>query len=140
MLRLSMIFHKWLTFKHKSVVISIAHKTALLDKECSKEDIYKIAICDFDWKIVGRRLLGEQKVNDIDKEGSSEQDKRDKMLLKWKETMSCGATYQALMDVLRDMHYNETAARVQELEHKGINDIVIDCITFTYAKYYRKFK
>ena len=42
------------------------------------------------------------------------------MLLKWKETKSCGATYQALMKVLREIGNNATADRVQELEQQGI--------------------
>ena len=49
--------------------------------ECSEEDIYTIAGYDFDWVRVGRRLLSDQKVRDIDREGSSEGDKRETMLL-----------------------------------------------------------
>ncbi|KAL5517252.1 hypothetical protein EMCRGX_G002758 [Ephydatia muelleri] len=88
----------------------------LLDMECSEEDIYTIAGYDLDWKVVGRRLIGEQKVMDIDREGSSENDKRDKMLLDWKKTKTRNATYQALVNVLRTIGNNATADRVEELE------------------------
>ena len=84
--------------------------------ECSEEDIYTIAGYDFDWKRVGRRLLSDQKVIDIDREGSSEEEKRDKMLIEWKRTKSRDATYQALVKVLRTIQNNATADRVEELE------------------------
>eukprot|EP00731_Ephydatia_muelleri_P002421 Em0001g2421a len=88
----------------------------LLNMECSEEDIYTIAGYDLDWKVVGRRLIGEQKVMDIDREGSSENDKRDKMLLEWRKTKTRDATYQALVNVLRTIGNNATADRVEELK------------------------
>ena len=84
----------------------------------SEADIYTITGYDFDWKIVGRRLVGDQKVRDIDCEGTSERDKRDKMLLDWIKTKSCDATYQALVMVLRAIENNATANLVEELERK----------------------
>ena len=84
--------------------------------ECSEEDIYTIAGYDLDWKVVGRRLIGEQKVTDIDREGSSENDKKDKMLLEWRKTKTRDATYQALVNVLRTIGNNATADRVEELK------------------------
>ena len=86
--------------------------------ECSEEDIYIIAGYDLDWRVVGRRLIDEQKVADIDREGSSEKDKRDRMLLEWRKKMSHGATFQALVKVLRDLGDNATADRVEELMKK----------------------
>ena len=92
--------------------------TALLNMECSEEDIYTITGYDLDWRLVGRRLLNDQKVRDIDCEGSSEKVKRDIMLLEWKKTKSHDATYQALVKVLRAIGNNATADRVEELERK----------------------
>ncbi|KAL5516818.1 hypothetical protein EMCRGX_G002238 [Ephydatia muelleri] len=86
-----------------------------LNTECSEKDIYTIAEYDFDWKVVGRRLIGEQKVNDIEREGSNEKDKRDKMLLEWRKAKSHDATYQALVNVLRSIENITTANRVEEL-------------------------
>ena len=88
----------------------------LLNMECSEEDIYTIAGYDFDWVRVGRRLLSDQKVRDIETEGSSEGDKRDTMLLEWKKAKSRDATYQALVKVLRAIQNNATADRVEALE------------------------
>ena len=87
--------------------------------ECSEEDIYTIAGYDFEWTLVGRRLLSDQRVRDIDREGSSERDKRDKMLLDWKKAKSHDATYQALVKVLRDLENNATADRIEELGRKN---------------------
>ena len=83
--------------------------------ECSKKDIYKIAGYDFDWRRVGRRLLCDQKVQDIDHEGGSEGEKKEKMLLEWKRTKSRDATYQALVKGLRAIENNATADQVEEL-------------------------
>ena len=84
--------------------------------ECSEEDIYTIAGYEFDWRVVGRRLIGDQKVRDIDRGGSSETDKRDKMLLEWNKAKSRDDTYQALVKVLRAIENNATADRVEALE------------------------
>ena len=82
---------------------------------CSDGDILKIAQYDFDWRSVGKQLLSEQKVSDIDINGGSEQDKRDMMLLEWKRTESSRATYKALVDSLRYTENNLTADRVEKL-------------------------
>ena len=87
--------------------------------ECSEEDIYTITGYEFDWVLVGRRLLGDQKVMDIDREGGSEGDKREKMLLEWKKIKSRDATFQALVKVLRAIENNATADRVEDLERKS---------------------
>ena len=88
--------------------------------ECSEDDIYTITGYDFDWRRVGRRLLSDQKVRDIDREGGSEGEKRENILLKWKRTKARDATYTALVKVLRDLDNNATADRVEELEDKRI--------------------
>ena len=102
----------------------------VLNMECSVEDIYTITAdgsgYDFEWRRVGRRLIGEQKVRDIDIEGVSEGDKREKMLLEWKRTRSRNATYHALVKVLREVVNNATADRVEKLEKsksQGNNDV-----------------
>ena len=104
---------------HRLLTCTLALITDLLNMECSEEDIYTITGYEFDWRYVGRRLLRGQKVRDIDNEGGSERDKRDKMLLEWKRTKSRDATYQALVKVLRAIENNNTADRVEELERKS---------------------
>ena len=89
--------------------------------ECTEEHIYTITGYDFDWRRVGRRLLGNQKITDINREfGDSEGEKREKMLLEWKRTKARSATYGALVKVLRDLENNATADRVEALEKNGI--------------------
>ena len=90
-----------------------------VEMECSEEDIYTITGYDFDWKRVGRRLIGDQNTTDIDKEGGSEGDKRERMLLQWKRSKAREATYGALVKVLRALENNATADRVEELERKS---------------------
>ena len=89
--------------------------TAYLNVECSDKVIYRIAEYDFDWKCVCRRLLSDQKVMDIDREGKCEGDKRERMLLVWKRIRSHNATYGALVNVLRKIQNNATADLVEEL-------------------------
>ena len=84
--------------------------------ECSDDDILEIAGYGFDWRRVGRRLIGDQKVTDIDNERGSERDKRDKMMLEWKKTKSHDATFEELVMVLRKTEDNATADRVEELK------------------------
>ena len=96
------------------------YSTGFVNMECSEEDIYTItddgSEYDFEWRRVGRRLVGNQMVNDIDNEGGSEKEKREKMLLEWKRTKPHDCTYQALVKVLRSVDNKATADRVQELE------------------------
>eukprot|EP00731_Ephydatia_muelleri_P002943 Em0001g2943a len=106
----------WLVEKTGGGAIFKRCLLGLLNMECSEEDIYTIAGYDFDWVRVGRRLLSDQKVRDIDREGSSEGDKRETMLLEWKRTKSCNATYLALVKALRAIQNNATADRVEALE------------------------
>ena len=95
----------------------LPHVIGLL--ECSEKDIYTIAGYDFNWRRVGRRLLGDLKVQDIDREGGSEAEKRENMLLQWKKTKSHNATYQELVKVLRAIEDNSTADHVEELERNS---------------------
>ena len=81
--------------------------------------MYIITEYDFDWRRVGRRLISDQKVRDIDNDRGSEEDKREKMLLEWKRTKARDFTDGALAKVLRDLRNNATADRVEELERKS---------------------
>ena len=93
--------------------------TSQLNMECSEKDIYTITKYDFDWRRVGRRLISDQKVRDIDNDRGSEEEKRETMLLEWKRTKARDATYGTLVKVLRDLENNATADRVEELERKS---------------------
>ena len=104
---------------HRLLMCTLALIIAFKNMECSEEDMYKITGYQFDWRRVGRRLLSDQNVRDIDIEGGSEREKRDKMLIEWKRTKSRNATYQALVKELRAIGNNATADRVEELEWKN---------------------
>ena len=87
-----------------------------LDSLCSNDHVLKVANkCSFDWKVVGRRLLDLQAIDDIDREERSELSKRDKMFEKWKEMKGSRATYRALMEVFEEVGNHQAAEMVKEL-------------------------
>ena len=87
--------------------------------ECSGEDMCTAAGYDFDWRLVGSRLLSDQAIRAIDKGSGSEGEKRKEMLLEWKRSRARDGTYSALVKVLRDLENNTTAEQVEELERKA---------------------
>ena len=90
-----------------------------MDTACSEKCLLKIALLQFDWKILGRRLLNtEQDVKDIDRDEKEEQHKRDKVLLKWKDQQP-GATYRKLTDIFRELKNKDTADRVEQFVVAG---------------------
>ena len=106
---------------------------------CNDEDICTIAGYQFDWRLVGRRLLCDQSVRDINIEGGSEREKKNKMLIEWKRTKSRDATYQALVKVLRAIENNAAADRVEELEWKNKQQGIVCNLTSSCAKLVIKF-
>ena len=87
-----------------------------LDLQCSDEHMNKVAAtCDFDWKVVGRRLVGEQAIVDIDREEQGEQRKRDKMFQKWREQEGSKATYRVLIGVFEEVKNHRAAEAVKTL-------------------------
>ena len=56
-----------------------------------------------------------QTVEDIDREDKSEEVKRDKMFLKWKEMKGSRATYRVLMEVFEEVRNHQAAEMVKEL-------------------------
>ena len=69
----------------------------------------------FDWKVVGIRLVGEQAIEDIDREEQGEQRKRDKMFQKWLEMEGSKATYRVLIGVLEEVKNHQAAEAVRSL-------------------------
>ena len=91
-----------------------------MDTVCSEKCLLKIASLQFDWKILGRRLLNtEQDVQDIDRDEKDEQHKRDKVLLKWKDQQP-GATYRKLTDIFRELKNEKAANRVEQFAVAGM--------------------
>ena len=88
----------------------------LLDSPCSVAHLLIVAKKGkFDWKVVGRRLLDPQDIDDIDRDERSEQSKRDTMLLRWKELKGSCATYKALMGVFEEIGNHHGAEMVKKL-------------------------
>ena len=83
--------------------------------QCCEEHLYKIATLVFDWKAIGKRLIGSQAIRDIDREEDSEQNKRDRMLDSWLERKGSTATYRVLVDTLKDIRNTKAAEAVQKL-------------------------
>ena len=69
------------------------------------------------WKEVGRRLPGifYLDINDIDEDGSDQQDKRQKLLRKWRETNGIKATYSALITAMLKAQKRDEAEKICEL-------------------------
>ena len=83
---------------------------------CTTDHLCAIALEDFDWKVVGRRLLGEAKyVRDIDVEEETEQRKRDRMLDKWSEIKGPLATYGAILEIFENLSNRKAADGVKKL-------------------------
>ena len=88
--------------------------------------MYEISTFRFDWDVVCRRLVGPQFVSEIQQEGSSEQNKKDRVLEKWLEVKGSNATYRELINVFEKLKCHEAAHAVRglvtpsdESENKG---------------------
>ena len=97
--------------------------------ECSEKDIYTMPGYVFDWKCVGRRLLSDQKVRDInrdnqqlyvvdiDNKGGIEEGMSENKSLEWtSHDPTCN--YQELVKVGADRENNATAGHVEESERE----------------------
>ena len=70
-------------------------------------------------------LKDEQDITDIDREENTEQQKREKVLLKWKEQQGPDATYQKLCDVLTEVGNKDTADKVHQMATKGTDSAYV---------------
>ena len=87
-----------------------------LESQCSVEHINTvIETCCFDWKVVGTRLVGEQTIEDIDREEQDEQRKRAEMFQIWVLMEGTKATYRVLIDVFEDIKNYQAAEAVRSL-------------------------
>ena len=87
-----------------------------MDTKGKRNIILKVSLLEFDWKSVGKCLLDDQSIiDDIDREEHNEQNKREKMLLKWLHQEGSRATYSCLMEVLEVLKLKDTAEAVTRL-------------------------
>ena len=89
----------------------------MLDEICSHDDLLKISSWEFDWKSI---IESEQDTNESDCKQETEQQKREKILMTWKEQQGSGATYRKLFDTLRDMGNMDVANIVHCLATTGM--------------------
>ena len=87
--------------------------------ECTREHLLKIALLDFDWRRVGRRLLqSEQYITDIHRDQPDEPNRREKMLMIWQSQKGSSATYRVLASTFQTLQYGAIAEKVKEMEGK----------------------
>ena len=89
---------------------------------CSHDHLNKIAsTCCHDWKVVGKRLLTYQDVDDIEREGYSEQERRDKLFEVWRRKKGSGATYRVIINTFNEIKNQQAAEMVKNLLQSDIS-------------------
>ena len=87
-----------------------------LNKPCSDEHIASISLFLTNWQTVAPHLgLTETDEEDVEEEGKKTQDKRYKMLRRWRNKKSFKATYRVLVDVLLRLGEADLAEKVCKL-------------------------
>ena len=71
-----------------------------LSKPCDNSIIPSLADCFSQWRVIFGSLLSDLDLGDVDRENTTEEEKRIAALRKWKARNGCGATYKILVDVL----------------------------------------
>ena len=89
------------SFTPEGIAEAVGVPKAKLDQECSEEHVKEISLFLESWEILAPHLsLKKTDIEDIDREGKTEQEKRLKTLQKWKERFIFLATYKVLMEAL----------------------------------------
>ena len=97
----------------------LVHQSLFFHTECTKDHLLKIALFDFDWMKVGRRLLvSEQNITDIGRDEPNESNRRDAVLMMWQRQKGSSATYRVLAETFEQLQYCEIAKKVKEMEGK----------------------
>ena len=94
----------------------------LLEQPCSEESLLDLAnYCD-PWNIVGQHLkLSETVINDIDRDYRTTEEKRIKLLKKWKEGFAFKATYEVFVKALLSSGRVDPALEVCKLLKEVLN-------------------
>ena len=71
-----------------------------LSKPCDSNIIPSLANCFSQWKVIFGSLLSELDLGDVDKENTTEEEKRIAALRKWRDRNGREATYKVLVDAL----------------------------------------
>ena len=83
----------------------------MLDEVCSHDHLLEISSWKVDWKNI---IIGSEQ------DATDEEDSEHKVLMKWKEQEGSGATYQKLIDTLRNTGNRDTAEMVHRLATTGM--------------------
>ena len=104
------------TTMHVLITRHLLPSLELMDIPCSKDHLLKTSLLQFYSSTIGRQLLNNPlDVYDIYAEERTEQQRRKRMLLKWREEQGSGATYLKLFQVLKSCGYNDAADKVQQM-------------------------
>ena len=71
-----------------------------LSKPCNGSIIPSLADCFREWRVIFGSLLSELDLDDIDRENTTEEEKRIAALRKWRDRNGSEATYKILVDTL----------------------------------------
>ena len=71
-----------------------------LSKPCDDSIIPSLADCFRQWRVTFGSLLSQIDLGDVDRENTTEEEKRIAGLRKWKVRNGCEATYKILVDTL----------------------------------------
>ena len=94
-----------------------------LDEPTSDDHLLKIALFLTSWRTVAPHLgLSEIDMDDVEQEGKSEQEKRQRALQKWKHKLSRKATYRKLVEVLLSLGKADVADEICGLL-KGMSEM-----------------
>ena len=84
----------------KEVVAVIGLAADELSKPCDGSIIPSLADCFREWRVIFGSLLSELDLGDVDRENTTEEEKRIAALRKWRERKGHEATYKILVDAL----------------------------------------
>ena len=86
---------------------------SVLENEVSDDDIREIANFLESWKLVAPHLgLSKGEIEAIDRDGTSEEEKRLLMLQRWKQALVFKATYKELINALLSVRRADLAVKV----------------------------
>ena len=81
-------------------VVGLAADHDELSKSCDSSIIPSLADCFREWRVIFGSLLSELDLGDVDRENTTEEEKRIAALRKWRDRKGHEATYKILVDAL----------------------------------------
>ena len=91
---------EWQQQHAKDIAIKVGLAAEELSKPCDSSIIPSLADCFGQWRVIFGSLLSELDLSDVDRENTTEEERRIAALRKWKARNGCEATYEILVGVL----------------------------------------